>query len=75
VMLAQLAGPGLGTAILPKSVAAAMQSQVHALTIRSPSIRSRIEIAWRSGGHRSTAADALIRHACDYLDDVRIDSA
>jgi DNA-binding transcriptional LysR family regulator len=75
VMLAKLAGQGLGTAILPKSVSTAMHSEVHTLTIRSPSIRSRIEIAWRSGGHKSTAADALIRHARNYLNDGRGGSA
>jgi DNA-binding transcriptional LysR family regulator len=75
VMLAQLAAQGLGTAILPTSVASAMRAQVHALTIRSPNMRSRIEIAWRSEGHRSAAADALIRLARNYLSDVRADSA
>jgi DNA-binding transcriptional LysR family regulator len=71
VMLAQLAGQGLGIALLPMSVATAMHSQVHPVKVRSPSIRSRIEIVWRSEGHKSTAADALIRHACRYLDDLK----
>jgi DNA-binding transcriptional LysR family regulator len=75
LMLAQLAGQGLGTAILPKSVAMAMPSVVHPLAIRSPGLRSRIEIAWRSGGHKSTAAEALIQHARRYLDEVRVESA
>jgi DNA-binding transcriptional LysR family regulator len=75
VMLAQLAAQGLGTAILPTSVATAMHSAVHPLKVRSPNIRSRIEIVWRSGGHKSTAAEALIRHARQYFDDVETDSA
>jgi DNA-binding transcriptional LysR family regulator len=70
-MLAQLAGQGLGTAILPTSVAAAMTEQVRALTVRSPSLRSRVEIAWRTDGHISTAAAALIRHARRYLSDLQ----
>jgi DNA-binding transcriptional LysR family regulator len=75
VMLGQLAGQGLGTAILPSSVAVAMRDQVHALTVRSPQLRSRIEIAWRSEGHISTAAAALIRHARTYLDERKLASA
>jgi DNA-binding transcriptional LysR family regulator len=67
-MLAQLAGQGLGTAILPASVAATtLPDQVHALTVRAPALRSRIEIAWRAQGHISTAAAALIRHARGYV--------
>jgi DNA-binding transcriptional LysR family regulator len=75
VMVAQLAAQGLGTAILPTSVAAAMTAQVHALRVRSPSLRSRIEIAWRADGHISTAAAALIRHARAYLSDLPAKSA
>jgi hypothetical protein len=52
-----------------------MQDQVHALSIRSPPLRSRIEIAWRAEGHISTAADALIRHARNYFGDARLLSA
>ncbi len=75
VMVAQLAARGLGTAILPTSVAAAMADQVHPLRVRSPSLRSRIEIAWRADGHISTAAAALIRHARVYLSDLQRRSA
>jgi hypothetical protein len=45
-----------------------MIDQVHALRVRAPSLRSRIEIAWRADGHISSAANALIRHARGYLD-------
>jgi DNA-binding transcriptional LysR family regulator len=69
-MLAQLAGQGLGTAILPASVATAMPDQVHPLRVRAPALRSRIEIAWRADGHISTASGALVRHARAYLTDV-----
>lgn len=74
-MLAQLAGQGLGTAILPASVATAMSDQVHALKVRTPALRSRVEIAWRADGHIGTAASALIRDARAYLTDVQDKSA
>jgi DNA-binding transcriptional LysR family regulator len=74
-MLAQLAAQGLGTAILPAGVAAALPDQVHALRVRSPALRSRIEIAWRADGHISTAATTLIRHARAYLTDLQRTSA
>jgi DNA-binding transcriptional LysR family regulator len=74
-MIAQLAAQGLGTAILPASVGAAARDQVHALRVRAPTLRSRIEIAWRSDGHVSTAAGALIRHARAYLTELKRRSA
>lgn len=55
-MLAQLAARGLGVAILPKSVTDARPDQLHALAITRPSIRGRIELAWRSQGPTSPAA-------------------
>jgi hypothetical protein len=52
-----------------------MSDQVHALKVRHPALRSRIEIAWRAEGHLSTAAYALIRHARAYLSDLQAKSA
>jgi DNA-binding transcriptional LysR family regulator len=62
-MLAQLAGRGLGVAIVPESTARAHADLVHALRIVRPELRGRLAMAWRAGGHRSTAAQALIEVA------------
>ncbi len=63
LILAQLAARGLGVAILPQSVTDARPDQLRALAITKPSLRGRIELAWRADGHTSPAATALIGHA------------
>ena len=61
-LLAQLAGQGLGVAILATSMAGA-DPRLHAVAITRPELRGRIEVAWRADGHAGPAAQALIRHA------------
>jgi DNA-binding transcriptional LysR family regulator len=62
VMLAQLAARGLGIAILPASVAKALED-LHPLTITQPELRGRLAFAWRAEGPISPAARALIGRA------------
>jgi DNA-binding transcriptional LysR family regulator len=59
-MVAQLAGRGLGVAILPASVAPS--AALHVLTV-SPQVSSRLELAWSPSAAHSPAASALIDHA------------
>ena len=60
VTLAELAGRGLGVAILPKSLAEFRSATLHAITIIRPKLRARLELAWRAEGPVSPAARALI---------------
>jgi len=62
-VLAQLAGRGLGVAILPASMASDPEVGLHAIVFEWPTMRARIELAWRAAGPISPAARALIRHA------------
>jgi DNA-binding transcriptional LysR family regulator len=62
-MLVSLAQRGLGVAMLPASVANACAREVHALTVRGRPMRSRLALAWRSGGYVSPAARAMICYA------------
>lgn len=63
VPLALLAARGLGVALLPASLAAAYPGELHAIALRSPRPRARIELAWRAEGPVSPAARALTAHA------------
>jgi DNA-binding transcriptional LysR family regulator len=63
VMLVELAARGLGVAIVPASLAAARAAHVHSLTVSTPELRSRLELAWRAGGPISPAARALLAQA------------
>jgi DNA-binding transcriptional LysR family regulator len=56
-VLAQLAARRLGVAILPES-AAGIEPSLRMLAIRRPSLRSRIELAWRADGAQSAVAPA-----------------
>lgn len=62
-VLAQLAGRGLGVAILPEPVARAHPSELHALALTRPRLRGRIALAWRAEEPTSPAAQAFISHA------------
>ncbi len=70
-MVAQLATRGLGVAILPASAATGVgpatavgpAGPATAVPIISPSIRSRLELAWNSAPPASPAARALADHA------------
>ncbi len=68
-LVAQLAGKGLGIALLPESVAYACRAEVHTLAITRPALRSRIELAWKAGGPSTPAARALVAHARSVLDE------
>ncbi len=62
-ILAQLAGHGLGVAVLPASVTAARPGGLHAVAITRPALRGRIALAWPAGGPANPAARELIRRA------------
>jgi DNA-binding transcriptional LysR family regulator len=62
-MVAQLADLGLGTAILPVSVAESHRASLHVVPIDRPQIRSRLELAWNPATALSPAARALIEQA------------
>ena len=57
VVLAQPAIRRLGVAILPES-AAGIEPSLRLLAITRPSLRSRIELAWRAEGPQSPIAPA-----------------
>ncbi|MGP3928259.1 LysR family transcriptional regulator [Streptomyces sp. 8N616] len=69
-VLVELAGRGLGVAVLPASLAGAHRDQLHAVTLTRPAVRSSLALAWRAEGPVSPAARALIRHARANLPDV-----
>ncbi|MFG1703056.1 LysR family transcriptional regulator [Nonomuraea sp. M3C6] len=66
-VLGQLAGRGLGVAILPESAVAAAAAELHVLDITEPSMRGRMGVVWREGGPKSPAARAFIEHARRHL--------
>jgi DNA-binding transcriptional LysR family regulator len=61
-VLVQLAGRGLGVAILPQS-STNTDPALHAIAITRPQLRGRIELAWRAHGPISPAASALLDQA------------
>lgn len=61
-LLAQLAGRGLGVAILPASVARAHPGRTHALRITQPQMSGQIGLAWRSATPGSPATRGFIHH-------------
>jgi DNA-binding transcriptional LysR family regulator len=63
-VLAELAGRGLGVALLPES--AVRRAELHMIAI-TPRLRGRIALAWRSEGPVSPAARALIDRARRHL--------
>ena len=60
-MVAQLAGLGLGVAIMPASAAPA--GALRALEISGPQVRSRLELAWNPSPAHSPVAAVLITRA------------
>jgi DNA-binding transcriptional LysR family regulator len=58
-MVCLLAERGLGTGVVPASVAAAASDRLRALRL-DPPVTSRIELAWRTGGPSSPAGAALL---------------
>jgi DNA-binding transcriptional LysR family regulator len=66
-MVAQLAGMGLGVAILPASTAGSLQPALHVLQISRPQLRSRLEIAWDRATATKPAARVLIEHTRTFM--------
>jgi DNA-binding transcriptional LysR family regulator len=66
-MVAQLAGMGLGVAILPASMAQSHRPALHVLQIGRPQLRSRLEIIWDPATATNPAARALIEHARAFM--------
>ncbi|MDT9685329.1 LysR substrate-binding domain-containing protein [Streptomyces sp. TRM76323] len=62
-VLARLAARGLGPAVVPASLAAALAGELHAVTVTSPRFRGRMALAWRSDGPAGPAARAFVAHA------------
>lgn len=60
-LLAQLAGRGLGVAVLPESVMGGRTGELHAIGLR-PQVRGRLAFVWRSGGPVGPAARAFVEH-------------
>jgi DNA-binding transcriptional LysR family regulator len=67
VTIGQLASRGLGVAILPEAFAQTQPKLLHTIRIIRPSLRSRLELAWRAHGPISPAARALIAHTRNAL--------
>jgi DNA-binding transcriptional LysR family regulator len=64
-MVLRLAAQGLGTGLVPASVASAFGG-VRALPLQPP-VRSRIEVAWRAAGPSSPAGRALVAVAREHI--------
>ena len=62
-MVAQLAGRGLGVALLPESVTSAHAARLRAIALTRPVLRGRIALAWRAEAPASPAARAFTDHA------------
>jgi DNA-binding transcriptional LysR family regulator len=62
-IVAQLAGRGLGVALLPESVTRTYPAQLRAIPLARPGLRGRIALAWRAQQPASPAARAFINHA------------
>lgn len=62
-VLAELAGRGLGVAIVTEPAARAHGGRLHALAITRPRMRGRLALAWRAAGPTSPAARSFISYA------------
>ncbi|SFF85385.1 DNA-binding transcriptional regulator, LysR family [Actinacidiphila alni] len=65
-VLAALAERGLGVALLPAGLAAARPG-LRSFALTSPSVRSRLVLAWRTSAPSSPAATAFLTHARTFL--------
>ena len=62
-IVAQLAGRGLGVALLPDSVTRSHPAKLRAIPLADADLRGRIALAWRAHQPASPAARAFISHA------------
>jgi DNA-binding transcriptional LysR family regulator len=62
-LLAELAGRGLGVAILPSSILDTERPGLAELELTDPPLRGQLAFAWRASGPRSPAAEAFVTHA------------
>lgn len=62
-VLAKLASWGFGVAILPESIPRISGYELRTLRIEEPSLRSRVDLAWRANGPLGPAAQALVSYA------------
>jgi DNA-binding transcriptional LysR family regulator len=69
-MICLLAERGLGTGVVPASVAAAAADRLRALPL-DPPVTSHIELAWRTGGPSSPAGAALLAVARRHVEAAR----
>jgi DNA-binding transcriptional LysR family regulator len=69
-MVCLLAERGLGTGVVPASVAAAAADRLRALPL-DPPVTSRIDLAWRTGGPSSPAGAALLAVARRHVEAAR----
>ncbi len=69
-MVCLLAERGLGTGVVPASVAAAAADRLRALPL-DPPVTSRVELAWRTGGPSSPAGAALLAVARRHVEAAR----
>jgi DNA-binding transcriptional LysR family regulator len=59
-LLAELAGQGLGVAVLPKAAAEAYPGPLHILTVTRPRLQGRVALVWRTDGPQSPATRAFL---------------
>ena len=62
-MVVQLAGRGLGVALVPESVTRAHPRELRGIPLARPKLRGRLALAWRAHEPAGPAAQAFIDHA------------
>lgn len=62
-LLAELAGQGLGVAVLPRTAAEAHPGPLHIAAITRPRLQGRVALVWRTDGPHSPATRAFLHLA------------